>query len=169
MPARMLRMAAPALIFLTACQSLDPTLAYREAARNLKFSLSKVEPHLDLAFPLERSRLRVSLHLGVENASALRLVAKVLGGTLTMKLGEATHTLGLVGFPAGLDLAPGGRSEAVAEIVFDYNALKTAWGPLMKVVQRHQAATWHLEGEAKVEVLGFPITLPLRATAQSGN
>jgi hypothetical protein len=157
-----------ALVVCVGCQSLDPTLAYREAARNLKFSLDRVEPKLDFAFPLDRSRLRLRLHLGVENNSPTRLLAKALGGNLSMKLGEQTHAIGLVSFPSGLDLPPSKRSEVVAEIAFDYNAIKAAWGPLSEVLQHNKAAIWHLEGVAKLEVLGFPITIPLRATTQSG-
>lgn len=157
-----------ALLACAGCQSIDPTVAYREAARNLRFSLDHVEPRLDFVFPLERSRLRLRLHLGIENDSPTRLLARVLGGDLTMKVGDQTYALGRVGFPAGLDLAAAQRSVAVAEIALDYGAVQAAWGPLSEVLKHNKAAVWHLEGEAKVEVLGFPIAVPLRATSQSG-
>jgi hypothetical protein len=157
-----------ALLLCAGCQSLDPAVAYREAARSLRFHLDRVEPRLDFALPLDRSRLRLRLHLGIENPSNLRLAAKVLGGNLSLKVGAGTHAIGRVGFPAGLDLAPSQRSETVAEIAFDYRAIKQAWGPLSEAINHPKAAIWHLEGEARVEVLGFPVTLPLRATHGSG-
>lgn len=157
-----------ALLACVGCQSLDLAASYREAARNLKFHLDRVEPRLELAFPLERSRLRLRLHLGIENDSSLRLAARSLGGNLSMTVGDRTHALGLVGFPAGFDLAASHRSEAVAEIAFDYDAIKAAWGPLSEVLQHHAAATWHLEGEARLDVMGLPLTIPLRASTQSG-
>ena len=160
--------AGLSLLACAGCQSLDPTVAYREAARNLRFSLDRVEPRLDLAFPLDRSRLRLRLHLAVQNTSPTRLLAKALGGTLSMKMGEQTHAIGLVSFPSGLDLAASARSEGMAEIAFAYAAIKAAWGPLSEVLHHNKAAIWHLEGEAKLEVLGFPISIPLRATTQSG-
>ena len=160
--------ALAALLACTACDTLDPAAAYREAARNLRFSLERVEPRIELAFPLDRSRLRVRLHLGVENASSVRLVARALGGELSLQVGEGRHALGQVSFPTGLDLASHGRSETVAEFTFDYAALRAAWGPLTEAIERHKAATWRLEGEAKLDVLGFHITVPLRAAKQSG-
>ena len=160
--------AVLSLLICAGCQSLDPSLAYREAARNLRFSLDSVEPRLDLAFPLDRSQLRLRLHLRLQNNSPTRLLAKALGGHLSMQMGEQTHAIGLVSFPSGLDLAPNGRSEVVAELAFDYPAIKAAWGPLSEVLHHNKAAIWHLEGEAKLEVLGFPISIPLRATTQSG-
>lgn len=151
------------------CQSLDPTAAYREAARSLRFDLTRVEPRLDLAFPLDRSRLRIRLHMDVVNDSSVRFKARALGGALTLQVGDRTHALGKVGFPSGLDLAPKGKTEAVAELAFDYGALREVWGPLQDVVLRHHAATWKLDGEAQVEVYGLAITLPLRATRRSGD
>jgi hypothetical protein len=157
-----------ALLACGGCASLDPAAGYREAARNLRFHLERVEPRLDLAFPPERSRVRLRLHLGVENDSPLRLVARSLGGDLSLQVGDRSHVLGRVAFPEGLDLAPRGRSGALAEITLGYGEVRAAWGPLTEAVQLRKAATWRLEGEAKVEVHGFPLTLPLKAATRSG-
>lgn len=165
----MRRLFLPALVLLTGCQALDPTLAYREAAKRLTFTLERVDPRLDVTFPLERSRLRLRLVLKVTNDSDVRLHARALGGAFTLTLGNRRHALGQVGFPGGLTLAPRGASEVVAEVAFDYAALKEAWGPLQEAVLRHKAATWHLEGEAKMDALGVGLTLPLRATRNSGS
>ncbi len=161
--------ALRALLLLAGCQALDPTEGYREAARSLRFKLESVEPKLDLALPLDRSRLRLRIHLGVENPSPVRLAGKALGGVLSLQLGERVHPLGAVAFPAGLDLPPGATSKVVADLAFDYGDLKGAWGPLTESLQRHRPATWRLEGEARVEVMGLILTLPLRASRRSGD
>lgn len=165
-----MRATAAALLSMAGlgCRTLDPAEAYREAARNLTFRLDRVEPHFELALPLDRSRLRLRLRLGVENPSDVRLTARSLGGRLSLQVGQDTHDLGQVTFPAGVDLAPRGRSEVLADLAFDYAALRRAWGPLTDVLERHAPATWRLEGQAEVQAYGLTLTLPLRATRESG-
>lgn len=165
----MRRYTPAALLLLAGCQALDPAASYREAAKHLTFSLSKVEPRVDLAFPLERSRVRLKIFLKVENASDVRLSARALGGALAVTTKERTHALGHLAFPAGLDLAPRAQSEVIAELALDYGALQSAWEPLTEIVQHGRAATWTLDGEAKVDVYGIPLTLPLHATRKSGS
>ena len=66
-------LALSALVLLAGCDALNPALQYQEAARQLRFSLDRVEPQVELAFPLEQSRLRLRLDVGVDNASDVRL------------------------------------------------------------------------------------------------
>lgn len=159
----------PALVLLAGCDAVNPALRYQEAARGLRFSLDRVEPHLDLAFPLERSRLRLRLDVGVDNPSDQRLRTRRVTGNLGLSSRGRDHALGTVSFPEGADLAPKGRSTLKVEVSLGYGDLKEAWGPLSGAVLRQEAATWTLAGEARFEVLGIEFGVPFRTSQSSGS
>lgn len=160
--------ALPVLLLL-GCEGLNPAVVLQEAARQLRFSLDRVEPRLELAFPLENSRLHLGLVVGVENPSGQRLKARSLSGDLALTQGGVRSPLGKVTFPEGLDLQPKGRGTVKAELSFGYRELKAAWDPLSRAVVRKEAATWHLDGEAQLEAFGIPFRAPFHATKGSGN
>ena len=159
--------AAP-LMLLMGCDALNPALQMQAAARQLRFTLDRVEPHLDLAFPLDRSRLRIGLELGVDNPTDVRLQTQRVSGDLHLLAQGTDHALGTVAFPEGMDLAPKGRSTLKAELSFGYGDLKTAWGPLSGAVLRHEPATWTLAGEARFQVLGIGFGVPFQTRRSSG-
>jgi hypothetical protein len=150
------------------CGALNPALRYEEAARQLRFSLDRMEPRVELAFPLERSRLRLRLEVGVDNPSDQRLRTRRVSGDLRLNAQGADHSLGTVSFPEGADLAPKGRSTLKVEAIFGYEDLRTAWGPLTGAVLHREPATWSLAGEARFEVLGLEFGVPLRTRTESG-
>lgn len=156
-------LALPSLLLLVGCPALDPAQAYRDAARRLAFSLDRVEPTLRVAFPLERSRVGFRLTLGVDNPSDLHLKARSLGGELLLEHGGQVQRVGNVAFTQGLDLPARGRASLPVELSFTYEELKGAWGPLQKVLRSPHGAVWRLEGQAGLDVLGIPVTVPLRA------
>lgn len=158
-----------ALILLSSCRALDPVALYREAARNLHFTLEKVEPKVDLAFPLDRSKIRIVLNLGAENRSSLHMASRALGGRLHLDQEGSSRPIGFVSFPKGIDLAPSAKSSTVAEIALTYADLKGLWEPLMAVIQKKQGGTFRLDGEAELDVLGFPVKVPLRASKRAGD
>ena len=100
----------PAVALLMGCEALSPALKYEAAARQLRFSLDRVEPRIELAFPLEQSRLRLRLEVGVDNPTEQRLRTRRVAGNLRLNAQGGDHALGAVGFPEGADLAPEGRS-----------------------------------------------------------
>jgi hypothetical protein len=157
-----------ALLLLSGCKALDPVALYRAAARQLHFSLEKVDPKLELAFPLERSKVRLNLNLGVENRSSLRLASRVLGGKLHLDQDGVSRAIGFVSFPKGIDLAPSAKSSTGAEIALSYADLKDLWEPLMAVIQKKRGGTFRLDGEAQLDVMGFPVKVPLRASKRTG-
>ena len=150
------------------CDALNPALRYQEAARQLRFSLDRVEPKVDLAFPLEQSRLRLLLEVGVDNPSDQRLRTRRVAGDLHLIGQGGDHALGLVSFPEGADIAPKGRSILKVEVAFRYADLKTAWGPLSAAVLRREPATWTLAGEARFEVMGIEFGVPFSTRKESG-
>lgn len=160
-------LAVPALALLTGCAGLDPAAAYREAARGLRFSLEAVHPRLDLALPLERSALVLAVDLGVENPSKIRLAARALAGTIHLDAAEGAFPLGLLQFPAGVDLGPASRRTVRAELRLPYAELRRAWTSLEAVALRKAAGRWRLEGRATLEVLGMPFEVPLKAAVDS--
>lgn len=162
-------LALAPVVLLAGCDALNPALQYQEAARQLRFSLDRVEPRIDLAFPLERSRLRLRLDLGVDNPTDVRLRTRRVAGDLHLVAQGGDHALGTVAFPEGMDLAPKGRSTLKAELTFGYGDLKAAWGPLSGAVLRHESATWTLAGEARFEVLGIEFGVPFRTRTSSGS
>lgn len=160
--------ALPALVLLVGCEAINPALRYEEAARQLRFTLDRVEPRLELAFPLEQSRLRIRLDVGVDNPSDQRLRTRRVAGDLRLTAQGGDHAIGNVSFPEGADLAPKGRSVLKAEVALGYGDLKEAWGPLSGAILRHEAATWNLAGEARFEVLGIEFGVPFRTRKDSG-
>ena len=158
----------PALLLLVGCEALSPALKYEEAARKLRFTLDRVEPQIELAFPLERSRLRLRIDVGVDNPSDQRLRTRRVAGDLKLNAQGADYSLGSVSFPEGADIAPKGRSILKVDVALGYSDLKSAWGPLSGAVMRHEAATWSLNGEARFEVMGIEFGVPFRTSKGSG-
>ncbi len=165
----MRRACLPALLLLTGCASLDPAAAYRQAARSLSFQLQAVHPRLELALPVERSTLVLSLDLGIRNPSALRLAARSLGGAIHLQSGGEGFPLGQIRFPAGVDLEAGSTRTVRAELRLPYADVRRAWKALEAVALRGAAGTWSLEGRATLDVLGLPLDLPLRSSLRSGS
>jgi len=162
-------LALPALLVLVGCEALSPALKYEEAARQLRFSLDRVEPRIELALPLEQSRLRLRLEVGVDNPSEQRLRTRRVAGDLRLNAKGADHALGSVSFPEGADIAPKGRSILKVDVTLGYNDLKAAWGPLSGAVLRQEPATWSLAGEARFEILGIEFGVPFRTSKGSGS
>lgn len=156
------------LVLLVGCEAINPALRYEEAARQLRFTLDRVEPQLELAFPLEQSRLRLTLEVGVDNPSDQRLRTRRVTGDLRLKVRNVDYALGSVSFPEGADIAPKGRSPLRVEVTLGYNDLKTAWGPLSGALLHHEAATWSLAGEARFDVMGIGFGVPFSTRKESG-
>ena len=161
-------LALSALVLLAGCDAINPALRYQEAARQLRFSLDRVEPQVELAFPLEQSRLRLRLDVGVDNASDMRLRTRRVSGNLRLAAQGGDHALGAIGFPEGMDLAPQGRSTLHAEVVMTYADLKNAWGPITAAAVRRESATWSLAGEARFEVMGIEFGVPFTTRKTTG-
>ena len=158
----------PALVLLVGCESLNPALRYQEAARQLRFTLDRVDAKIDLAFPPERSRLRLLIDVGVDNPSDQRLRTQHVTGDLRLKAQGGDYGLGSVSFPEGADIAPGGRSALKVEVALGYDDLKTAWSPLSGAVMRHELTTWSLIGEARFDVMGVEFGVPFHTQKESG-
>ena len=161
--------AAASLLLLTGCAGLDPTAALRAAAKDLKFSLDKVTPRVELAYPLDQSRLVLDLDLGVQNDSGQRLRTRTVGGALNLTTAGAGHALGSVAFPEGMDLQAHGRSTLHAQVGLSYAQIKEAWGPIKAAALDHQAATWSLDGTAHLDVLGFDVAVPFKTSKGTGS
>jgi hypothetical protein len=155
-------------LFTMGCDALNPAVRYQEAARQLRFSLDRVEPRLELAFPPEQSRVRLLLEVGVDNPSDQRLRTRSVRGDLRLTAQGGEQALGSVSFPEGADIAPQGRSVLKVEVTFRYADLKSAWGPLSGAVLRQEPATWRLAGEARFTVLGVEFGVPFRTQKESG-
>ena len=150
------------------CDAINPALRYQEMARQLSFSLDRVEPKIELAFPLDRSRLRLQLDVGVDNPTDQSLRVRRLTGNLRLNAQGSDQALGSVNFPDGADLPPKGRSVLRVEVAFAYSDLKAVWGPLSGAVVRHEPATWSLAGEARLDVLGVEFGVPFSTRKESG-
>jgi hypothetical protein len=156
------------VVFLSpGCEALSPALKYEEAARKLRFTLDRVEPQFELAFPLEQSRLRLRLEVGVENPSGQRLRTRRVSGDLRLSAQGGDHPLGSVSFPEGADIAPLGRSVLKLEVTLGYGDLKTAWGPLTGAALHHEPAVWSLAGEARFDILGIEFGVPFHTSKES--
>lgn len=150
------------------CGAVNPALRYQEAARQLRFTLDRVEPRVELAFPLEQSRLRIRLEVGVDNPTDQRMRTRRVAGDLRLNAQGGDHLLGTVSFLEGADITPKGRSVLKVDVVLGYGDLRSAWGALAGAVQRHELATWSLAGEARFEVLGVEFGVPFSTRKESG-
>ena len=150
------------------CEAINPALRLQEAARQLRFTLDRVEPQVELAFPLERSRLRLRLEVGVDNPSDQRLRTRRVTGNLGLNTQGTQRAIGSVSFPEGADLAPKTRSVLKVDVAFGYDDLKAAWGPISGAVLRKEPATWTLDGDARFEVMGIEFGVPFRTSKGSG-
>ncbi len=160
--------ALPVFVVLVGCDAINPTLRYQEVARQLRFTLDRVDARIDLAFPPERSHLRILIDVGVDNPSDQWLRTRHVAGELHLKAQGCDYALGSVSFPQGAEIAPKGRSTLKVEVALGYNDLKTAWGPLSGAVMRHEPATWSLAGEARFEALGIEFGVPFHTQKESG-
>ena len=156
------------VLLLVGCEAINPALHYEEAARQLRFTLDRVEPRVELAFPLEQSRLRLRLEVDVDNPTDQRLRTRRVSGELRLNAQGGDHPLGTVSFPEGADILPKGRSTLKVDVALGYADLKNAWAPLAGAVQRHEFATWSLIGEARFEIMGIEFGVPFRTRKESG-
>lgn len=152
------------LFLMCGCGIVDPVASYRAAAQQLHFSLERVVPKVELAFPLDQSRIRFRFDLGVGNDSNLRLHARGLNCKLSLNSGEQFSTIGDIGLPGGFDVAANGKATVPLELALTYRDLQAVWRPLMDVVQHHQAATWKLDGIANLEAAGIGFDVPIHST-----
>lgn len=157
-------MTIASLLLLCGCGTVDPVAAYRTAAQQLHFSLERVEPKVELAFPLDQSRIRFRFILGVGNDSTLRLHARGLACKLSLDSTDQIRTIGDVGLPGGFDVAAKSKAEVPLELALTYRDLQAVWRPIMDVVQNHKAATWKLDGTANLEAFGIGFDVPIRST-----
>ena len=155
------------LLLMCGCGIVDPVAAYRAAAQQLHFSLERVEPKVELAFPLDQSRIRFRFILGVRNDSDLRLHARGLNCKLSLDSAGQISTIGDVGLPGGFDVAAKSKATVPLELALTYRDIQAVWRPIMDVVQNHKAATWKLDGTANLEAMGIGFDVPIRATKRS--
>ena len=157
-------MTIASLLLTCGCSMVDPVMAYRAAAQQLHFSLERVEPKIELAFPLEQSRIRFRFELGVGNDSNLRLHARGLNCKLSLHSAEQINAIGDVGLPGGFDVAAKSKATVPLELALTYRDLQAVWRPIMDVVQNHKAATWKLDGTANLEALGIGFDVPIHSS-----
>lgn len=160
-------LALASLLLMCGCGIVDPVAAYRAAARQLQFSLERVEPKVELAFPLDQSRVRFRFILGVRNDSDLRLRARGLACKLSLDSADKLNPIGDVGLPGGFDVAAKSRATVPLELALTYRDIQAVWRPIMDVVQKHQPAMWKLDGMANLEALGIGFDVPIHSTKHS--
>jgi len=146
------------------CGIIDPVAAYRAAAQQLHFSLERVEPKVELAFPLDQSRIRFRFEMGVRNDSNLRLHARGLNCKLSLNSADQISAIGDIGLPGGFDVAAQGKATVPLDLALTYRDLQAVWRPIMDVVQHHKPAIWKLDGTANLEALGIGFDVPIHST-----
>ena len=158
-------MALPLLVATTACH---PVKDYQEAARSLRFTLERVQPNLELTFPLTRSRVTFNLILAVDNPSPVSFHVYGFEGALRMETTGKLQSVGQVGMGQPLDLPAGGRAELPVVLSFTYQDLADRWPELQAVLHGEAAGSWELKGVLHAEVHGLPLQLPVRTRRSFG-
>lgn len=157
-------LAIAGLLSLCGCGIVDPAESYRAAAQQLHFTLERVEPKLEIAFPLDQSRIRFRFDLGVRNDSTLRLHARGLSCRLSLDSADKLNAIGDLGLPGGFDVPANGRATVPLDLALTYRDLQAVWRPVLDVVQNHKPATWKLDGTANLEALGIGFDVPIHST-----
>ncbi len=164
---RLGRVAVPLLIAAAAC---SPVRRYQEAARSLRFSLERVEPALDLAFPLERSQVRFELTVGVENPSTVPFHLRSFDGVFRLETDGELKPLGQVNLLRPMDLPAGGKSRLLVALTFGYTDLADRWPALQAALAGTgvRPGSWELSGTLRGEVHGFLVEVPVRTRRPFG-
>lgn len=167
-------LALPLIIAVEACA---PVRNYQEAARSLRFTLDRVEPRLQLAFPLERSRLALQITVTVENPSSVPFHLQGFEGEVRLESAGpsaqpsgrvAPLPLGHVALLRALDLPPGGRADLAVEVSFFYQDLRDQWEPLQAALRPGASGTWSLQGTLSLDAYGVPWRLPVTTRRSFG-
>lgn len=158
-------LALPVLIAVPAC---SPVGRYQEAARSLRFTLDRVEPNLQLAFPLERSMLRFRVTLGVENPSTVPFHLFGFEGVFRLDMDGQRQSLGDVRLAQPLDLPAGGQQQMVVDLGFSYQDLAARWPSLQAALHGERPGAWELEGILRGQAYGVSVNLPVRTRQSFG-
>jgi hypothetical protein len=157
--------ALPLLVAMPAC---SPARQYEEAARSLSFSLDRVDPGLELALPLERSRITFRVTLGVENPSSVPFHVQAFEGTFRLETDGAVRPLGQVRLAQALDLPAGSHGQLVADLAFGYKDLAAGWPDVQAALRGDRPGAWALEGTLRAQAYGIPLQLPVRTRRPFG-
>jgi len=163
-----MRLGWVALPLLIAAPACSPVRNYQEAARSLRFSLDRVEPRLELALPLDRSRVAFDVTLGVANPSTVPFHLLSFEGSLRLEAEGAALPVGQIRLARALDLPAGGQAQLEVALSFGYQDLAKAWPALQAALNGGRPGAWELEGSLAGEVYGFPVRVPVRTRRAFG-
>ena len=158
-------LAVPWLIAAPAC---NPVAEYQAAARSLRCTLVRVEPSLQLALPLEQSRVRFRITLQVVNPSSLPFHLSGFEGAFRLESDGQMRPLGQLSMIQPLDLPARGQADLVVELVCTGQDLADRWPDLLSAVRGQHPGAWSLEGTLRGTVHGFPVQLPVRTRHRFG-
>jgi hypothetical protein len=128
-----------------------------------------VEPSLQLALPLDRSRLFFLISVGVDNPSTTPFHLKAFSGDLRLETDGGPQPVGHLELVRALELPAGGRAELVLEVSFVYKDLRDQWAPLQAALRPGASGAWSLEGELNLDAYGFSWQLPVRTRRTFGS
>ena len=160
-------LAIPALVILAGCK-LDPAASYRKAAKQLTFTLEQVDPRFQLATPLDQSKLLVHLTVKADNPSTVRFKARSIHGDITLDADGSSHYLGQLDCSEGVDILPAAQTPVAVDLTFNYQDLRNSGMALRSLVSGTRSGTWHLDGKMGLDVLGIPLTVPLKVKKKVG-
>jgi hypothetical protein len=158
-------LAVPWLIAAPAC---NPVAQYQAAARSLRCTLVRVEPSLQLALPLEQSRVRFRITLQVVNPSSLPFHLQGFEGAFRLESDGQMRPLGQLAMVRPLDLPANGQADLEVELVCTCQDLADRWPDLLSAVRGQHPGAWSVEGTLRGTVHGFPVRLPVRTRHRFG-
>ena len=132
---------------------------YQDAARDLRFSLSRVQPRVQLAFQIT---------LAVENPSRVPFHVRGFEGDLSLESPDGTHPMGHVTLVQAMDLAPGALADLTVEVSFSCQDLQAQWSSLQAALRPEAFGAWTLEGLLKVDAYGLSWPLPVKTRQAFG-
>jgi hypothetical protein len=141
---------------------------YEEALRQVHFELAGVSPSIELAFPLDRSKVNLDVRILLDNGSDVPLVADQLAGTLRLQHGGEPVKVGDLSFPGAIQAKAKAKSETNLQVSLGVKDLGPAWTLLRDAFTKGGDLRWELEGSGRVKVYGIFVNTPFRVGRTQG-
>ncbi len=155
-----------ALVGTSGCKAL--VKPYEEALRQVHFELAGVSPSIELAFPLDRSKINLDVRILLDNGSDVPLVADQLIGTLWVQHGGEPVKVGDLSFPGSIQAKAKGRSETTLQVSLGVKDLGPSWTLLRDAYQKGGDLRWELKGSGRIKVYGIFVNTPFRVGRTQG-
>ena len=158
--------AVPLLLALGAC---SPVRNVQAAAHSLTVAVTRVEPRIQLALPLDQSRLIIRITATVDNPSEVPFRVRGFTGWLALESPGDPIPVGQVVLAQPVELPPHDHAILSVEVSFTYQTLQAQWPALQATLAPGAAGAWILDGRLDAEAYGLGWQLPVHTRRAFGS